>query len=166
MSRGSTCPGWSRRRDRCRSRNACFFVHQAALGLQHAHEEGLVHRDIKPGNLMLSRKKEKATIKVLDFGLAKVTREEKVDGGLTSEGQALGTPDYIAPEQIGDATKADIRADIYSLGGTLYHLLTGRPPFQAGSSTTCSRPTCLATPIHSIWFVPRCLRSWRHWSPR
>ena len=77
--------------------HACNFVYQAALGLQHAHEEGLVHRDIKPGNLMLSRKGDKATIKMLDFGLAKATREEKVDGGLTSEGQALGTPDYHRP---------------------------------------------------------------------
>ena len=113
--------------------HACYFVHQAALGLQHAHEEGLVHRDIKPGNLMLSRTKDKATIKVLDFGLAKATRDEKVDVRLTSEGQAMGTPDYIAPEQIVDARSADIRADIYSLGGTLYHLLAGRPPFQASS---------------------------------
>jgi serine/threonine protein kinase len=113
--------------------HACNFVYQSALGLQHAHEEGLVHRDIKPGNLMLSRSKDKATIKILDCGLAKVTREEKVDLRLTSEGQALGTPDYIAPEQIIDAPSADIRADIYSLGGTLYHLLAGRPPFQANS---------------------------------
>jgi Protein kinase domain len=113
--------------------HACNFIYQAALGLQHAHEEGLVHRDIKPGNLMLSRKKDKATVKILDFGLARVTREEKVDLRLTSEGQALGTPDYIAPEQIIDAPSADIRADIYSLGGTLYHLLTGRPPFHADS---------------------------------
>jgi serine/threonine protein kinase len=111
--------------------HACNFVHQAALGLQHAHEEGLVHRDIKPHNLMLSRKGERPVVKVLDFGLAKVVREEKVDGGLTSEGQALGTPDFIAPEQILDAPSADIRADIYSLGGTLYYLLTARPPFQA-----------------------------------
>jgi serine/threonine protein kinase len=113
--------------------HACNFVCQAALGLQHAHEEGLVHRDIKPGNLMLSRNRDKATVKVLDFGLAKATREEKVDAKLTSVGQALGTPDYIAPEQIIDAPSADIRADIYSLGGTFYHLLTGRPPFQADS---------------------------------
>jgi serine/threonine protein kinase len=113
--------------------HACNFIYQAALGLQHAHEEGLVHRDIKPGNLMLARAGQKATIKVLDFGLAKVTREQKVDGGLTSVGQALGTPDFIAPEQIIDAQSADIRADIYSLGGTLYYLLTGRPPFKANS---------------------------------
>ena len=113
--------------------HACNFVYQAALGLQHAHEEGLVHRDIKPGNLMLSHRGDKALVKVLDFGLAKVTREERVDGGLTSEGQALGTPDFIAPEQIVDAPSADIRADIYSLGATLYYLLTGHPPFQANS---------------------------------
>ena len=113
--------------------HACSFVHQAALGLQHAHEQGLVHRDIKPGNLMLSRNGDKAAVKVLDFGLAKVTREERVDGGLTSEGQALGTPDFIAPEQIIDAQSADIRADIYSLGATLYYLLTGHPPFHANS---------------------------------
>ena len=113
--------------------HACNFIYQAALGLQHAHEEELVHRDIKPGNLMLSRRKDKATVKILDFGLARVTREEKVDLRLTSEGQALGTPDYIAPEQIIDAANADVRADIYSLGGTLYHLLTGRPPFKADS---------------------------------
>jgi serine/threonine protein kinase len=113
--------------------HACNFVYQAALGLQHAHEEGLVHRDIKPANLMLSRKGDKATVKVLDFGLAKAAREEKLEGGLTSEGQALGTPDYIAPEQILNAPDVDIRADIYSLGGTLYYLLTGRPPFKATS---------------------------------
>jgi serine/threonine protein kinase len=113
--------------------HACNFVYQVALGLQHACEEGLVHRDIKPSNLMLARRAEKPVIKVLDFGLAKVTREETVDNGLTSVGQALGTPDFIAPEQILDAQSADIRADIYSLGGTLYYLLTGHPPFKANS---------------------------------
>jgi serine/threonine protein kinase len=113
--------------------HASFFIYQAALGLQHAHEEGLVHRDIKPHNLMLSRNGDKATVKILDFGLAKAAREEKVTASLTSPGQALGTPDYIAPEQIMDAPTADIRADIYSLGGTLYFLLTGHPPFQEKS---------------------------------
>src|SRR5262249_26017758 len=67
-------------------RHACNFVYQAALGLQHAHEEGLVHRDIKPGNLMLARKGDRPLIKVLDFGLAKATREERVDSALTSHG--------------------------------------------------------------------------------
>jgi serine/threonine protein kinase len=113
--------------------NACNFVHEAALGLQHAHEQGMVHRDIKPSNLMLTRQGSRAAIKVLDFGLAKVKSEGAVDGGLTHEGQMLGTPEYVAPEQTIDARKADIRADIYSLGCTLYYLLTGGPPFQATS---------------------------------
>ena len=113
--------------------NACNYIHQAALGLQHAHEHGMVHRDIKPSNLMLARQGNRAVVKVLDFGLAKVQSEGDVDGGLTHEGQMLGTPDYIAPEQISDAQRADIRADIYSLGCTLYYLLTGGPPFQGDS---------------------------------
>ena len=95
--------------------HASYFVSQAAQGMQHAHDQGMVHRDIKPGNLMLSHKESRAVVKVLDFGLAKATREEPVDGGLTDPGQALGTPDYMAPEQIRDAQKADVRADIYSL---------------------------------------------------
>jgi serine/threonine protein kinase len=112
--------------------HACNYVYQAALGLQHAHEYGMVHRDIKPGNLMLSRqgRAKKALVKVLDFGLAKVTSEGEADSGLTREGATLGTPDYIAPEQIRNAQAADIRADIYSLGCTLYYLLSGRPPFK------------------------------------
>jgi formylglycine-generating enzyme required for sulfatase activity len=90
----------------------------------------MVHRDIKPSNLMLARQGNRAAIKVLDFGLAKVRSEGAVDGGLTHEGQMLGTPAYIAPEQIRNARGADIRADVYSLGCTLYYLLTGEPPFQ------------------------------------
>ncbi len=113
--------------------HACNFIYQAALGLQNAFESGLIHRDIKPHNLMLSHNRDRSLVKILDFGLAKATREEKVDSALTSVGQALGTPDFIAPEQILDAQSADIRADIYSLGGTLFYLLTGRPPFKANS---------------------------------
>ncbi len=114
--------------------NACYYVQQAALGLQHAFEKGLVHRDIKPQNLILAREGKKHVVKVLDFGLAKATREgEEADRGLTGTGWMLGTPDYIAPEQTLDAARADIRADIYSLGCTLYSLLTGSPPFTGKS---------------------------------
>ena len=113
--------------------NACNYLHQAALGLQHAHEHGMVHRDIKPANLVLARAGRKPIVKVLDFGLAKVASEGNEDSGLTREGQMLGTPDFIAPEQIRDARSADIRADIYSLGCTFYCLLTGQPPYRGDS---------------------------------
>jgi hypothetical protein len=107
---------------------ACELVRQAAAGLQHAHERGMVHRDIKPHNLLLTLG---GRVKILDFGLARVLDE----AGRTSlpSGAMVGTPDYVAPEQARDPGGADIRADIYSLGCTLYHLLAGRPPFPAGT---------------------------------
>jgi tRNA A-37 threonylcarbamoyl transferase component Bud32 len=107
--------------------HACHYIRQAALGLQHAHEQGMVHRDIKPHNLMLT---PKGQVKILDFGLAKVVSENRPKQTLTALHSYMGTPDYSAPEQATDARSADIRADIYSLGCTLYCLLAGRPPFQ------------------------------------
>ncbi len=109
---------------------ACDGVRQAALGLAHALEQGLVHRDIKPQNLMLT---PEGQVKVLDFGLASIGTEQWCEGGLTAVGQPMGTPDYVAPEQIRDAHSADTRADVYSLGCTLYFLLTGQPPFPGGN---------------------------------
>ncbi|HEV3078356.1 MAG TPA: family 16 glycoside hydrolase, partial [Gemmataceae bacterium] len=114
---------------------------QAAIGLQHAFEKGMVHRDIKPQNLMLGAQ---GRVKILDFGLARfamesVTAAAEVPAnsnqktGLTQAGTIMGTPDYMAPEQAADARRADIRADIYSLGCTLYDLLTGQPPFPEGT---------------------------------
>jgi hypothetical protein len=105
---------------------ACDVVRQAALGLQHAFERGLIHRDLKPHNLMRTAD---GTVKILDFGLAVLADAGERAGGLTGENVVLGTPDYIAPEQAEDSHAADIRSDIYALGCTLYHLLTGRPPF-------------------------------------
>jgi formylglycine-generating enzyme required for sulfatase activity len=112
---------------------ACCYVQQAALGLQHAFEKKMVHRDIKPQNLILAREGARHIVKVLDFGLAKVTRAKNEDAGLTDDGAMLGTPAYVAPEQTLDAANADIRADVYSLGCTLYYLLTGAPPFEGRS---------------------------------
>ena len=109
---------------------ACEYVRQAALGLQHAFEDGMVHRDIKPQNLMRTTRGQ---IKILDFGLARFASEVATHAGVTAEGMILGSADYIAPEQIDDPHAADIRADIYSLGCTLYFLLAGRPPFPDGS---------------------------------
>jgi WD40 repeat protein len=109
---------------------ACEYARQAALGLQHAHERRLVHRDIKPSNLMLT---VGGQVKVLDFGLA-LLASETAAGGLTDTGVVMGTADYIAPEQADDPHRADIRADLYSLGCTLYFLLTGQPPFPEGNT--------------------------------
>lgn len=110
--------------------HACHYIRQAALGLQYASEQGMTHRDIKPQNLMLT---PQGKIKILDFGLARMRSERTTHTGLTQEGAFMGTPQYVAPEQATDARHADVRADIYSLGCTLYFLLTGRPPFQEDS---------------------------------
>jgi serine/threonine protein kinase/WD40 repeat protein len=162
-----------RRRGPLPVEEACDIVRQAAEGLQHAHELGMVHRDIKPHNLMVSglrigdcglrieeeqatadqseiRNPKSAIVKILDFGLAgfatDVAEEELRDDRnqsevetaaalhqLTLHGTMMGTPDYIAPEQAANAHAADIRADIYSLGCTLFTLLAGRAPFAEGT---------------------------------
>jgi serine/threonine protein kinase len=116
---------------------ACAYVRQAALGLQHAFERGLVHRDIKPQNLLLTAAGE--VIKVLDLGLARLADREPVDGAtrldLTQMGVIVGTVDFMAPEQARDPRGVDVRADLYSLGCTFCYLLTGKPPFPGGTPT-------------------------------
>jgi WD40 repeat protein/tRNA A-37 threonylcarbamoyl transferase component Bud32 len=109
---------------------ACDYVRQAALGLQYASEQGMVHRDLKPHNLMLT---PDGRVKILDFGLAHFASEAAPAACRTGTGVVLGTVDYIAPEQADNAHHADIRSDIYSLGCTLYHLLAGQPPFPMGT---------------------------------
>ena len=138
---GETIEDVLTRRKRLPPEEAVRLVHQALLGLQHIHEQGMVHRDLKPANLMLvpasvkggSENTFKSQTKVLDIGLAREFFDENTpadeQGDLTGEGVLLGTPDYLAPEQARDPRNIDIRADIYSLGCTLYHLLTGQPPF-------------------------------------
>jgi len=141
-------------------RDACNVIRQAAEGLRHAHEKKMVHRDIKPANLMAVNR---GPVKILDFGLARffseqqplgevLVEETKGRADLTADGLILGTPDYIAPEQVGDAKNADIRADIYSLGCTFYYLLTGRPPFATGSVAQRLRAhrKQLATPLAEL----------------
>jgi serine/threonine protein kinase len=106
--------------------DACEVVRQAALGLQHAHEAGLVHRDVKPSNLMVT---PQGQVKVLDLGLALLHGAPDEVGELTGSHQGMGTADYMAPEQCASAHDVDVRADVYSLGCTLYKLLSGRAPF-------------------------------------
>ena len=106
---------------------ACELIRQTALALQCADEHGLVHRDVKPSNIMLARSAE---VKLLDLGLARFHAEGAAAGEeMTGTGQAMGTADYMAPEQASDSRSVDIRADLYSLGCTLYKLLSGRAPF-------------------------------------
>lgn len=115
---------------------ACEIVRQVAVALEYTHSQGFVHRDIKPSNVMLSRS---GAIKVLDLGLARIQLDEGA-AEMTATGQALGTADYMAPEQVSDARSVDIRADIYSLGCTLMKLLTGRAPF-AEQTTSFAKMT-------------------------
>ncbi len=104
---------------------ACELIRQAAEGLQHAHENFMVHRDIKPSNLMVN---QEGQVKLLDFGLARLHAEQQASR-LTQHGSVMGTLDFMAPEQWVDPMAATIQADIYSLGCTLYYLVTGTPPY-------------------------------------
>jgi serine/threonine-protein kinase len=115
------------RRGHFSERDAILVIRHACRALAVAHAEGLVHRDIKPDNLMLTSRGE---VKLVDLGIAKRVDE---DQSLTQTGQAVGTPHYISPEQIRGSRDVDARADIYSLGATLYHLVTGHTPFRGTS---------------------------------
>jgi len=112
-------------------RAAKLFV-QVCSGLTEAHEAGIVHRDLKPENLMVVHRRDAEHAKVLDFGLAKLRERTTAGAGISSGGQVIGTPYYMAPEQV-RGEDLDARADIYSLGATLYRVLTGVPPFDAPS---------------------------------
>jgi serine/threonine protein kinase len=109
---------------------ATHYIRQAAIGLQHAHENGLVHRDIKPGNVLVDRS---GIVKVLDMGLARFFNDDEDNLTKRHDENVLGTADYLAPEQALDSHGVDIRADIYSLGATFYFLLTGNTPFNEGT---------------------------------
>ncbi|MDB5342738.1 MAG: stkP 3 [Schlesneria sp.] len=111
---------------------AISSILQVARGLEFAHSEGVVHRDIKPANMLLDKK---GTVKILDLGLARIEGNTADQAALTGAGTVLGTVDYMAPEQALDAKHADARADIYSLGCSLYYLLTGSPVYDGDTLT-------------------------------
>jgi serine/threonine protein kinase len=142
---------------------ACDFIRQTALGLQCAHERGMVHRDIKPANLLVQRGgndgKSADVVKISDFGLARLQApdaEARADKPaatiLTKENTVMGTPDYLSPEQARNLHKADIRSDLYSLGCTFYFLLTGQVPFPGGKAVEklIRHGVEQPTPIHEL----------------
>ena len=109
---------------------ACEIARQAALGLQHAHEQKMVHRDIKPANLMIDWTSDNSgVVKIMDMGLVRLSEDDEERTAVTRAGQVMGTPDYMSPEQGWNTATVDIRSDIYSLGCTLFRLLTGKVPF-------------------------------------
>jgi serine/threonine protein kinase len=135
------------RRGKLPVREALRLIHQGLCGLQHIHEQGMIHRDLKPGNLMVVPAAApgspdttlQGSLKILDIGVGRAVFDEGGPGGeqqedLTVRGDQLGAPDYRAAEQTRDAHCADVRSDLYSLGCVLYHLLTGQPPFPGGNA--------------------------------
>jgi serine/threonine protein kinase len=138
---GETLDDVLQRRKKLPLAEAVRVAYLALLGLQHVYEQGMVHRDIKPANLMIvpsgtagpADTTLRSIVKILDMSLARALADEPADDGsasdLTGEGTLLGTPDYMAPEQARDAHAADIRADIYSMGCVLYHMLARQAPF-------------------------------------
>src|SRR5262249_43927307 len=116
-------------RGRLPAAEAVGYAMQAARGLAYAHRCGIVHRDVKPGNLLLPRD---GVVKLSDLGLARRHAQDDATD-LTIKGISLGTPEFMSPEQAEDAGMADARSDIYSLGTTLFHLLTGELPIKGTS---------------------------------
>jgi len=123
--------------------DGCELIRMAAIGLEQIHRAGMVHRDLKPGNLMLSCDGQ---LKIMDLGLALLNDDvSATTDDLTLSGQVMGTIDYMAPEQADDTHGVDFRADIYGLGATLFALLTGSPPLGGGRRTLLKKLSLLAT---------------------
>lgn len=168
---GTNLHDWVSQNGKMPWREAVECIYQVAQGLSHAHSQGMVHRDIKPHNLMRTHSTidaaaegatpHVASVKILDLGLAYLSNEVisednsiEPNAALTQAGAVMGTPDFIAPEQALDARQADARSDIYSLGATFFYLLTGRPPFNEGNAQSRIQQHQEATPPNIQTLAP------------
>lgn len=129
--------------------DAARYIFEACEGLKHAHDKELVHRDIKPANLLLN---EKQDVKILDLGLALVNQDDSESLTVLYNEKVMGTADYLSPEQAVNSHGVDLRADIYSLGCTLYFLLVGHPPFPKGTlaQRIAAHQTKEPTPVNKL----------------
>ncbi len=158
---GATLTGRVRKKGPMPPAEAIHVGKQIASSLQDAHEAGLVHRDLKPGNVMLiSRGGDPNYVKVLDFGLVKMVSTEE-NAALTQSGIMLGSPRYMSPEQVRGKGDVDHRADIYSFGAMLCFMLTAKPPFPAGSQFEAMRAHVYTAPPALRELDPKCTASQR-----
>ena len=123
-------------------RQAARYMEPVCRAVHYAHEQGILHRDIKPHNILIESETQRP--RIADFGLAKII---DADMEMTRAGESMGTPPYMPPEQFGDAAKVTAAADVYGLGATLYQLLSGRPPFQASTAVTTMRQVLECDPV-------------------
>ena len=145
------------RKGRLSTRESVEIVKQAARALGHAHSRGIIHRDIKPSNLLM--RKRDGVVKLADMGLAQRLRDEESEAQVTRDGTTVGTVDYMAPEQARDSKQADARSDLYALGCTWYHMLTGQPPFPGGTIIEKLLHHCQDDPADPRQFNPEITES-------
>jgi serine/threonine protein kinase len=155
---GETLDACVRRKGPLELTEALNISLQVSRALEAAAQQQLIHRDLKPSNLMLVDRQGERFVKVIDFGLAKSTKSEAEDSGTMSAGSTggiVGTPHYASPEQLAEGD-VDIRSDIYSLGATLYFLLTGKPPFFGSSGQIIGQHLYKPLPIEPLAHLPSC----------
>jgi serine/threonine-protein kinase len=152
LLRGEDLAACLARRGKLPYREAVGYLLEACAGMLDAHRAGVVHRDLKPGNLFIDTAGERPTLKILDFGISKIT--DDIVASITQTATAFGTPLYMSPEQVRSAKDVDARADIWSLGVVLYELIAGEPPFLAPTATAILAAIIADTPRPLAQRVP------------
>jgi serine/threonine protein kinase/tetratricopeptide (TPR) repeat protein len=129
-------------KDPLEGHQAAQYIEPVCRAVQWAHEQGILHRDIKPQNILIEAESRRP--RIADFGLAKII---DADMEMTRAGESMGTPPYMPPEQFGDAAKVTAKADVYALGATLYHVVSGRPPFKSATAISTMRQVLERDPV-------------------